>query len=124
MGDNDYKSFVTAEFVQRLLGFGRITAPIDFDGDGFIEIERGSRFPYAGEDWDKFFQAAMTTIRGGGGSGYFAGDINDDGSLDMADVVLFRGFLDDYLDGLDRGEPVITPLDLGDPWWVPVPTVR
>lgn len=124
MGDNDYRSFVTTEFVQRLLGFGVITAPIDFDGDGFIEIERGVSFPYAGEDWDKFLEAAMTTIRGGGGSGYFAGDISGDGSLDMADIVLYRGFLDDYLNGMDQGEPVITPLDLGQPWWVPVSSGR
>ena len=115
----DYAAYHEAEFVQRLLSFGRITAPLDFDSDGLIEIQRGTNAPYEGEDWDKYFASTLNSMRGTGGStGYFAGDLTNDGVVDNGDLILYRELAETYLRGTRDGASHILPLDLGDPWWV------
>ncbi|MFG0306789.1 MAG: hypothetical protein ACF8Q5_11310, partial [Phycisphaerales bacterium JB040] len=115
----EYAAFHEAQFLQRLLSFGRITAPLDFDSDGQIELTRGNGVPYAGEDWDLYFEATMRSMRGPGGStGYFAGDLTNDGIVDYGDLTLYRELAETYLSGTRDGSSHIVPLDLGDPWWV------
>ncbi len=103
----DYTFPYSAEAVKRLHDYGVLTAMVDFNNDGLIEVNG-----YDDTDFAAFLDAWFDHAVGPGR--YLEGDANGDGTVDGDDVY---DFLDAANAWLQNSQ--LTPVDLGPAWWHP-----
>lgn len=102
----DYSFRYGIETVMRIYDFGTLTAMIDFNGDGLIEVDSSEA------DIEAFVDAY--TLNSDTYGTYLEGDANGSGYIDIFDFLDFIDAIAAYdFDGTK------TPAVLGDPWWVP-----
>lgn len=83
----DYTFPYSVEGVHRLYDYGQLTAMVDFNNDGLIEVD-----DYYDTDYAAFINAWF--VHSDGPGGYLDGDVNGDGTVDAYD-------LEDFIDAAD-----------------------
>lgn len=107
----EYSFRRSEELARRIYSFGPLTAMVDMNNDGFLDVSSTSDTDYA-----LFLDAFM--LNSGNPGGYLDGDVNGDGFVDVFDFL-------DFADAAAQWEcsqpctPAVVGTNLGDPWWVP-----
>lgn len=124
----DYPHANLPELMQRLLSFGPITALADFDGDGLIRVNpqgvssdcnvvqtEGPFDDVCMADSIQFVEAWWNSISTQKANpGFYDGDINGDGVVDVVDFDTFEAAANAWLLTNE-----VVGIDLGKPSWVP-----
>ncbi len=103
----DYSFRYSIEAVRRVYDFGELTAVIDFNNDGLLEVGGSTT-----NDLDAF--AAVWNANYGQPGGYLDGDVNGDGVINIDDITFFTSAANAWTQN-DQ----LVGVDLGPAWWHP-----